>query len=698
MIISKNGVISARSTEQTGRRSMLFAVLSLLVMLSIIYGNSFCGDWHFDDQQNILDNHNVHLQGLSWPEVRKTFYGTSDGSENAHITRPLSYLSFGLNYFFGGTDVFGYHAVNFLIHFTASIFLFLFIYNTLRLPLLRERYENNAYGIALLASFFWATSPMQVNAVTYIVQRMASLAGLGYIMALYFYVRARTAQRGRTRWAFAALCATSSLLAFGSKENSAMLPISIILYDMILVQGVTREKLLRVIKYSWVPVALFALIIFLCVDSLSGIFQTYQVRPFTLTERLLTAPRILLFYISLLLYPIPSRLTFLHDIEVSRSLIEPWTTLPAVLAVMALCAAAVSMARRAPLLSYCVLFFFLNHIIEGTIIPLELIFEHRNYIPSMLLFVPVAILMVRCLDYFSYRRGFQVFMAAGFALLLAFQGHTTFERNDVVRSDVHLWLDNVGKSPGLSRPHINLARHYYEAGMFGQAYSELKTAEDLNRDTNLRQIGLASYNLGVYYLYQANDVDRAEQQFIKALERFPGLPSAIVGLATVYLKKGDVEKAWNLMQENASRHRNDVEMINCCGLVLLKRGNAQGALKAATRSMALKWGGTQPWEISGEAWRILGKWQKAAQCWEKALSINPANPRAQLALVELYDRMKEEPALSRMAAQCLVLKGKQSLDDWLTGLARNNEISAYEVNPEMLSRIIRREIGGELER
>jgi tetratricopeptide (TPR) repeat protein len=477
-----------------------------------------------------------------------------------------------------------------------------------------------------------------------------------------------------------------------------MLPISLLLYDMILIQGVTRENLKRALKYAWIPLAVILLAVFSFTEFLTGIFQTYQVRPFTLTDRLLTAPRILLFYISLLLYPIPSRLTFLHDIEVSRSLIEPWTTLPAMLAVAALCAAAVTMARRTPLLSYCVLFFFLNHLIEGTIIPLELIFEHRNYIPSMLFFVPVAILMVRCLDYFSYRKGFQYFMAAGFAMLLAFQGHTTFERNDIVRSDVHLWLDNIRKSPGLSRPHINLGKHYYEAGMYEQAYVELKAAEDLNRDTNLRQIGIASYNLGVYYLDQAKDIDRAEQQFIKALERFPGHPSAIVGLATVHLKRGDVEKALLLIQEHAPRHRNDVEMINCYALILLKKGNARDAVKAAARSMELKWGDPQPWEISGEAWRTLGQWEKAAQCWEEALRMNPANPKAQLALVELYDRMKEGPALNRMVGRCLALKGEQPLDEWLAGLARNNGISAYEVKPTMLGRIMRREINREFGR
>ena len=217
-------------------------------------------------------------------------------------------------------------------------------------------------------------------------------------------------------------------------------------------------------------------------------------------------------------------------------------------------------------------------------------------------------------------------MAGGFALLLAFQGHTTFERNDIVRSDVHLWLDNVRKAPELSRPHINLARHYYEAGMYEDALRELQTAEDLNRDTNLRQIGLASYNLGVYYLDQAKDIDRAERQFIKALEQFPGHPSAIVGLAHVYLRRSDVERAFNLLPEDGPWYRNSVEMINAYALVLLKKGNPQGALKAASRSIELKWNDPQPWEISGEAWRRLGQWQKAVPVLGGGSAHEPGKP------------------------------------------------------------------------
>ena len=102
MISCKNGFVSARGGGQSGRCNPLFAILSLLIMLLIIYSNSFPGDWHFDDHHNILDNRNVHLQGLSWQDLRKTFFGIADESESGLVTRPLSYLSFGLNYFFGG--------------------------------------------------------------------------------------------------------------------------------------------------------------------------------------------------------------------------------------------------------------------------------------------------------------------------------------------------------------------------------------------------------------------------------------------------------------------------------------------------------------------------------------------------------------------------------------------------------------------
>jgi protein O-mannosyl-transferase len=680
-------------------RQAAFAFFALFVILFLVYSNSFQGEWHFDDFVTIVDNPNNRLQSATWDELKKSLYGPTYGTDSQRITRPFAYASFALNYLCGGTDVKGYHVVNFLIHFLSAFFLFLLIRVTLTRPAMRQRYGSVAYPVALLSSFLWATSPLQVNAVTIIVQRMASLAGLAYVISLYFYARARNAAPGRRRLLFYLLCVMSALVAFATKENTAVLPIALLLYDLFFIQGISAKSARRTLKWSVLPLAVVIGLGLIYTDfAMERAVYESGLRPYSPIERLLTQTRVLWLYVSLLLYPIPSRLMFLHDIDVSRSLFDPWTTAAAIAGIALCLLFAILKAKKNPLLSFAILFFLLNHLVEGTVIPLELIFEHRNYIPSMFFFVPLALLMVHCLDYFSYRRGLQVFMAAGFALLLALQGHTTFERNDVVRSDAHLWLENVRKAPNLSRPRINLARHYYEAGMYEKAAGEWKMAEDLNRDTNLRQVGLASYNLGVYYLDQAKDVDRAEQQFVRALQRYPGYPSAVVGLAKIRLKKGDMGGAWELMQHHILRHRNDVEMINCYALVLLKKGNASEALKAAARAMELKWNEPQPWEMSGEAWRQLGHWQKAAQCWEEALRLNPANPRAHLALVELYDRLKDGPALYRMAARCMALKGAEPLDEWLAGLARNSGVSVYEVNHEKLGRIIRREISGELTR
>ena len=680
-------------------REISFALVTLLVTLLIVYSNSFQGEWHFDDFHTIVDNPYNRMKALTGDELVKTFYGPTYGERDQRITRPLAYASFALNYLFGGTDVLGYHVVNFIIHLSSAFFLFLLIRLTLRLPPMKERYGSVAYPVALLSAFIWATSPLHVHAVTIIVQRMASMAGLAYVASLYFYARARAAGQGRLRPVCYVLCALSALAAFATKENTAVLPITLWLYELFFIQGISAGSAKKALKGSVLPLVVVMGLGWLYTDIavVQGVYES-GVRPFSPMERLMTQARVLFLYVSLLLYPIPSRLMFLHDVEISRGLFEPWTTLAAIVGIVLCVLFAVLRARKYPLLSFAILFFLVNHLVEGTLIPLELVFEHRNYIPSLFFFVPIACGMVRCLDYFAYNGGFQVFMAGGLALIMAFQGHTTYVRNDVVRSDVHLWLDNVRKAPELSRPRINLAKQYYEAGMYDEAFRELKAAEDLNRDTNRRQIGLASYGLGIYYLDREKDEARAEQQFIKALERYPGYAPAIAALAKMRLKKNKVEEAWELMREHAPQHRNDAEMINCYALVLLKKGNDRAALKAAARAMELKWNDPQPWEISGEAWRRMGQWQKAAQCWEEALRLNPASPRAQLALVELYDRMKDGPAVARMAARCMVLKGAKPLDEWLAELAENSRVTAYEVNPGTLGRIIRRELGRELTR
>ena len=349
-------------------RPSLFAAGLLFFILAVIYANSFDCSWHFDDYVNIVENAGVQIKTLSWQDIGKSLYGIAGGGR---WQRPVSYFTFAVNYYFDGLNVFWYHVVNFFIHYVTSVFLFLFIYNTIKLPILEGRYERNAYSIALLATLFWAINPVEVMAVTYIVQRMASMVAMFYIMAMYFYLKGRRADRTWKCVGFFVLTAFCAILSLGSKENAAMLPVSLFLFDLFLIQGVTIEH----IKKNW-AVCLFALVLVPAIGLMYYDFSTItgsydEFRPFTMWERVLTQPRVIIFYISLLLYPITSRMMLIHDMEISKSLFDPWTTIAAVIVLLLILAAAVLISRKRPLISYCIIFFFVNHLIEGSFISLE---------------------------------------------------------------------------------------------------------------------------------------------------------------------------------------------------------------------------------------------------------------------------------------------------------------------------------------
>ena len=317
-------------------RKKVFVFIILLTIILVIYSNTFHASWNFDDTPNILENKALHLTSLTWANIKQTFFDEEYSS--GRLYRPVARLSFALNYYLGKDDVFGYHVVNISIHFLTAFFLFLFIYHTLNLPLQKKRYGQSSYFIAVLSTVFWAINPMQTQAVTYIVQRMASMAGLFYIMAMYFYLKGRSASHSLRTNVYFFICAISVLLAFGSKENTFVLPITLLLYELIILQPNPGNIL--------------------------DFINSYNKRVFSFQERLLTEPRIIIFYISLILYPMPTRLSLVHDITLSHSLFNPPTTILGIFFILASILFALLAQKKWPLLAFCILFFFLNHSIE----------------------------------------------------------------------------------------------------------------------------------------------------------------------------------------------------------------------------------------------------------------------------------------------------------------------------------------------
>jgi tetratricopeptide (TPR) repeat protein len=180
-----------------------------------------------------------------------------------------------------------------------------------------------------------------------------------------------------------------------------------------------------------------------------------------MTQRVLTQSRILIFYLSLLFYPAPFRLSLIHDIQLSTSLIAPITTLFSIISIALLIILPFVYHRRYPLFSFSILFFLLNHTVESTFLSLELIFEHRNYLPSLFLFLPAAAALGTLIKKYQHgNRIVYVLLSAvtGFLVLSLVLG--TFARNKVWQTEQSLWADAWAKAPQSAGPYINLGQYY----------------------------------------------------------------------------------------------------------------------------------------------------------------------------------------------------------------------------------------------
>jgi hypothetical protein len=357
-------------------RNFVFSSAALAAILFLVYSNSLDCAWHLDDFHSIVQNPSIRLKELTWPGLTKSLH--SDLNYPERLYRPLAGLTFALNFYISGMDPFSYHLVNLFIHWLCSVFLLLFLYKTLRLPSFQEKYTGSAFGIAFLSAVLWAINPIQVESVTYVVQRMASLAGLFYITSMFFYVKGRTALTESRRFLFGILCFISFALAFGSKENAALLPLSILLYEGIVVQADSGSWVKRNKAYLLTALALILFLGILYVYYRRGNFlfflNDYEERPFTLVQRLFTQPRVILFYLSLIFYPLPSRLSIAHSFEVSTSLFSPLSTVVAILTLAGAVVFAVLFAKKLRIPSFCFLFFLVNHLLESSVFPLELVF------------------------------------------------------------------------------------------------------------------------------------------------------------------------------------------------------------------------------------------------------------------------------------------------------------------------------------
>lgn len=363
-------------------RWVLFAALLLLSLL--IYRPALQGGFIHDDLPNLVDNPKVKLSQLDL----QSLHTAAMSSDAGLLKRPVSMLSFALNYYLFGDKPFSFKVVNLLIHVVTAWLVFLLAGRLGRLAL-NDISAKTLYWFACTVALLWLVHPLHVSTVAYIVQRMTMLAALFSLLSIYLYMAGRmqiieNKGSGLAAFSLALLCAIAGLF---SKENAVLIVLFVLLIETVIFFPVTQssqyKKILGALLLSVGAAAILSSFIFR-----GDIYQLvsnwyYTGREFTVSERLLTQARIVLYYIKWLFFPNIRELGLFHDdIPLSTSISSPITTLLSLLALGALLVIAIRLRKIRPLTCLGIGWFFTGHLLESTVIPLEMVYEHRNYLPS----------------------------------------------------------------------------------------------------------------------------------------------------------------------------------------------------------------------------------------------------------------------------------------------------------------------------
>ncbi|MDD5757932.1 MAG: tetratricopeptide repeat protein, partial [Desulfobulbaceae bacterium] len=474
-LVKMNSISSPAAVPAGSGKEAFFAsswqylsVALLLIVVAVSYGNTFHSPFLLDDIGYVASDKIKAISNLSISSLMEAGFG--GGSK----TRWLVNISFAINRYLSGMDKWGFHLVNLAVHLSSVLMVYLVSVTTLTLPRLGYS-RRHAMLIGLLAAGLWGANPVQTNAVTYIVQRMTSMATLFFMASLLCYVKGRIA--GRHRALLFAASLVLGFLAFGCKEISATLPVVILAYELYFLRDTDKPLLSRNILI--VSLLIFVLPVLLAFFSTGGNFiswitKEYSRYNFTLGERLLTEPRVVIFYLSLFFLPLPSRLNLLHDFSVSHSLFDPVQTVLAILGILLLVAVGVISFKRHRLLSFAIFWYFINLAIESSFIALDLIFEHRLYLPTIFLSLFLAVEIFKLLKAKTIP-----FLLTGLLCVVVLSG-LTWQRNKAFASAVSFWSDVTEKSPRMANGYQGLYTALRAEGRLKEARTNLQKAFEVD--------------------------------------------------------------------------------------------------------------------------------------------------------------------------------------------------------------------------
>jgi hypothetical protein len=420
---------------------------ALLILVALVYWPGLSGPFVFDDLTNIVHNPAMAMDQITWSTLR----AAAASDESGYLPRWLPMVSIAIDHVIaGGFDhTFPYKLTNLLIHLGNTILVY-----AIAVRLARRLPEHADAWFALLATAIWALHPIQLTSVLYVVQRMTSMSALFVFAGLYLYLVGRELQTRRPKGAMAMMAGGllgGMLLGTACKENAILLPLLALTTEWLPLrssqQRPEQRRRLQLLFGVVLGIQVLAAIVWLIIHP-DFIVGSYAQRDFSITERILTESRVLWYYLGLFLAPVPGRFGIYHDdFALSSGLLHPVTTVIAIVAWLAAAAAAWRWRRQVPLLGFGLFWFLAAHALESSLIGLELVHEHRNYVA---LFGP-ALLIAGCVGQLrfpshstAWRRG----------LLVAFILSATV----ATLSRAAVWQSNDTLIPSLARDHPDSER------------------------------------------------------------------------------------------------------------------------------------------------------------------------------------------------------------------------------------------------
>lgn len=403
-------------------RRHCFWLFAILALTAGSYSLGLSGSFYFDDYGQIVWNSAFKLRSLDWDG----FLAAATSSAAGPLGRPIAMLSLSVEEYFFGMVPFHFKLSNVLIHILNGL---LVAWLATEMLAVRGDKESRAAQLArhnwkiLLLTAWWIVHPLSVTAVLYVIQRMTSLSATFTLLGLALFLAGRRKANFNAglAWYFAGVFGLliMSVLSTLTKENGILTLGYAWLIEIIWLRHVAPlpwQRKIDACLLRWLPGMAVVVLSFFLVTYPDWFGQVYADRPFTLIERLLTQGRVLWFYLRQIVLPVSSDFGLYHDgFVLSKSWFSPWTTLPAIIGHAALVGIAWYFQRTLPLMALGVLWFYLGHSIESTVLPLELVFEHRNYLPQL----GIMLAVVALIDHLGrYRRLFTGVLVVLIALSL----------------------------------------------------------------------------------------------------------------------------------------------------------------------------------------------------------------------------------------------------------------------------------------